>query len=123
MKRYVCPHCGKTMYDDEQSIRFRCQYCETPVSGWEKELHDKLEEVMPVSKPKSRMERTPIEGLEWILEGDKFGFGMNWTVNSEPQCEEEQAGYYIQRAIDALKRYEEVNKRLRAIVERAIKLD
>ncbi len=51
-------------------------------------------------------ERTPIEGLEWILAGDKFGFGENWTVDSEPQCEEEQAGYYIQRSIDALKKQE-----------------
>lgn len=49
------------------------------------------------------IKRTPIEGLEWILEHDKFGFGENWTVDSEPQCKEEFAGYYIQRAIDELK--------------------
>jgi len=45
----------------------------------------------------------PDEILEWMLEGDRFGLGENWTVDSEPKSSEEQAGYYIQRAIDALK--------------------
>ncbi len=44
-----------------------------------------------------------IKGLEWILEDDKFGFGENWHIDSEPKTEEEQAGYNIQRAIAMLK--------------------
>ena len=44
-----------------------------------------------------------IKGLEWIIDGDKFGFGVNWTLESTPQCEEEQAGYIITRAIELLK--------------------
>ena len=43
-----------------------------------------------------------IEGLEWILDGDRFGFGENWHIGSEPKTEEEQAGYNIQRAIELL---------------------
>lgn len=27
MKRTICPYCGKIMYDDRNSFRFRCQYC------------------------------------------------------------------------------------------------
>ena len=44
-----------------------------------------------------------IEGLEWILEGDRFGFGVNWYGDCVPQCEEEQAGLNITRAIELLK--------------------
>ena len=46
---------------------------------------------------------TVIKGLEWILEDDRFGFGVNWYVDCVPQCEEEQAGYNITRAIELLK--------------------
>ena len=56
-----------------------------------------------------KKERNPIEGLEWILEDDRFGFGVNWPVDAVPECEEEQAGYYIQRAIDALKLYQKAD--------------
>ena len=49
-----------------------------------------------------------IKGLEWILDGDRFGFGVNWHIDSEPKSEEEQAGYYIQRAIDLLKEQDAV---------------
>lgn len=52
------------------------------------------------------LKRTPIEGLEWILEDDRFGFGVNWSENDLPRCEEEWAGYYIQRAIEVLKKYQ-----------------
>lgn len=44
-----------------------------------------------------------IEGLEWVLEDDRFGFGTNWTENSEPKSDEERAGYNIQMAISLLK--------------------
>jgi hypothetical protein len=56
------------------------------------------------------LKRTPIEGLEWILKDDRFGFGANWSENELPECEEEWAGYYIQRAIDVLKEQETSRK-------------
>lgn len=46
-----------------------------------------------------------VDGLKWILDGDRFGFGQNWLKNLEndpPQCEEEFAGLYIERAIREL---------------------
>ena len=48
-----------------------------------------------------------VKGLEWILDGDRFGFGENWHIDSEPKTEEEQARYCIQRAIELLKEQEE----------------
>ena len=51
-----------------------------------------------------------IKGLEWILEDDRFGFGQHWLENIEddpPQCEEEFAGFYIERAIALLKEQQE----------------
>lgn len=33
-----------------------------------------------------------IAGLDWILEGDRFGFGANWDPPYEPEDEEEEAG-------------------------------
>ena len=53
-----------------------------------------------------------IKGLEWILDGDRFGFGENWYIDSEPKTEEEKAGYYIQRAITLLKEQKETNDKL-----------
>lgn len=47
-----------------------------------------------------------IKGLEWILEDDRFGFGENWTVRSEPKDDYEQAGHNITRAIELLKEQE-----------------
>ena len=44
-----------------------------------------------------------IKGLEWVLEGDRFGFGVNWYEDCVPQTEEEWAGYNITRAIELLK--------------------
>ena len=49
-----------------------------------------------------------IEGLEWVLEDDRFGFGINWTENSEPKSDEERAGYNIQMAIALLKKQPEI---------------
>ena len=43
-----------------------------------------------------------INGLRWILEDDKFGFGTNWKRGSRPQTEEENAGYIICRVIEYL---------------------
>lgn len=48
-----------------------------------------------------------INGLEWVLENDKFGFGEKWAADSEPRDDYEQAGYYITMAIDALKGYKD----------------
>lgn len=47
-----------------------------------------------------------IDGLEWVLEDDRFGFGTNWTENSKPKSDEERAGYNIQMAIVLLKELE-----------------
>ena len=44
-------------------------------------------------------------GLKWILDGDRFGFGMGWTEDSEPRDDNERAGYYIQMAINTLERF------------------
>ena len=44
-----------------------------------------------------------IKGLKWILEDDKFGFGHGWSEEDPPECEEEQAGYNIEKAIELLK--------------------
>lgn len=52
-----------------------------------------------------------IKGLEWILEGDRFGFGVNWDKDCEPKSEEEQAGINIQNAIAVLKWQEAVKPR------------
>ena len=43
-----------------------------------------------------------VKGLKWILEGDRFGFGVNWAEDcgTTQKDDEEQAGYNIQRAID-----------------------
>ena len=54
------------------------------------------------------MKSDVISGLKWILDGDRFGFGMGWTEDSEPRDDHELAGYYIQRAIDLLKEQEPV---------------
>lgn len=44
-----------------------------------------------------------INGLEWILDDDRFGFGVNWSEDDKPEDEEEQAGYIIQQVINMLK--------------------
>ena len=54
-----------------------------------------------------------IKGLEWILEGDRFGFGVNWYGDCVPQCEEEQAGYNITRAIELLKSQKDALEQMR----------
>lgn len=43
-----------------------------------------------------------INGLNWILDGDKFGFGNNWVKGSRPETEEENAGYIITRVLEYL---------------------
>lgn len=48
------------------------------------------------------------EGLEWILENDQFGFGINWSEDSIPKSEEEQAGYNIQMAMNFIKEQPEI---------------
>lgn len=52
--------------------------------------------------------QTTVKGLEWILEGDKFGFGEGWAESDLPECEEEEAGYNIVRAIEFLKSLPEI---------------
>lgn len=49
-----------------------------------------------------------INGLEWILKGDKFSFGDGWPKGSKPECEEENAGYIIRRVLEYL--YDEYEK-------------
>lgn len=53
-----------------------------------------------------------INGLEWILQDDRFGFGENWTVGSEPKDDYERAGYNITRAIELLKEQQEQIEKL-----------
>ena len=48
------------------------------------------------------MKRDVINGLKWILEDDRFGFGINWENGDEPRDEHELAGVYITRAIRVL---------------------
>lgn len=48
-----------------------------------------------------------INGLKWILEDDKFGFGENWEPGMKPECEEENAGYIITRVIAYLEQLED----------------
>lgn len=43
-----------------------------------------------------------IKGLEWILEDDRFGFGVNWRTG-EPRDEYEKAGKIITDTITLLK--------------------
>ena len=47
MRKTICPYCGKIMYDDNDSIRFRCQFCKEPIDGWQKALRERLEESLP----------------------------------------------------------------------------
>lgn len=46
-----------------------------------------------------------IKGLEWILEEDRFGFGINWETG-EPRDEYEKAGKIITDTIALLKEQE-----------------
>ena len=48
------------------------------------------------------MKRDVINGLKWILEDDRFGFGVNWENGDEPRDAHELAGVYITRAIRVL---------------------
>ena len=48
------------------------------------------------------MKRDVINGLKWILEDDRFGFGVNWENGDEPRDGHELAGVYITRAIRVL---------------------
>jgi len=48
------------------------------------------------------MKRDIINGLKWILENDRFGFGVNWKNGDEPKTDEELAGIYITRTINML---------------------
>jgi len=46
MKCTVCPSCGKKMFDDDESIRFKCEYCGKMFdpNEWETELRNKIKE-------------------------------------------------------------------------------
>ena len=43
-----------------------------------------------------------VKGLEWILEDDRFGFGINWETG-EPRDDHEKAGKIITNTIALLK--------------------
>lgn len=51
-----------------------------------------------------------IKGLEWILENDRFGFGVNWKTG-EPRDEYEKAGKIITDTITLLKEQKEQEER------------
>lgn len=51
-----------------------------------------------------------IKGLEWILENDRFGFGVNWEIG-EPRDEYEKAGKIITDTITLLQEQEEQEER------------
>lgn len=46
-----------------------------------------------------------VEGLEWILEDDRFGLGVNWETG-EPRDDYEKAGKIITDTITLLKEQE-----------------
>lgn len=48
-----------------------------------------------------------IEGLEWILKDDRFGFGVNWE-NGKPRDDYEIAGKIITDTIALLKEQEDM---------------
>ena len=39
MKETVCPYCGKKMFDDDRSFRFRCAYCKEYLVDIDKDAH------------------------------------------------------------------------------------
>ena len=43
-----------------------------------------------------------INGLKWILQDDKFGFGTDWPKGSKPKDDVENAGYIVARVIEYL---------------------
>lgn len=45
MRKTICPHCGKTMYDPDYSERHRCQFCKEFFDGWKERLHEEVCEV------------------------------------------------------------------------------
>ena len=59
-----------------------------------------------------------IEGLEWILADDRFGFGVNWETG-EPRDDYEIAGKIITNTIALLKeqkaRIKELEEKLRLL--------
>lgn len=55
-----------------------------------------------------------IEGLEWILEDDRFGFGVNWE-NGNPKDDYEIAGKIITDTIALIK---EQKARIRELEEK-----
>lgn len=57
-----------------------------------------------------------IEGLEWILEDDRFGFGVNWRTG-EPRDEYEKAGKIITDTITLLKEQKVVEPEVEVLNE------
>ena len=53
-----------------------------------------------------------IKGLEWILEDDRFGFGINWEAG-EPRDDYEIAGKIITDTIALLKEQEQTINELK----------
>ena len=43
-----------------------------------------------------------INGLKWILQDDKFGFGFGWDKGTKPKDDVENAGYIVTRVIEYL---------------------
>ena len=51
MKCTVCPECGKRMFDNDSSIRFKCEYCGKMFDQkeWGQELHEQIKEAVNIS--------------------------------------------------------------------------
>ena len=92
----------------EEELGIVKQICEIDENGT---VYDK--ETGTCINPKRKCENCPwyhetwntralINGLNWILEGDKFSFGNKWMKGSRPATEEENAGYVICRVIEYL---------------------
>ena len=64
-----------------------------------------------------------VKGLKWILEGDRFGFDVNWAEDCEttPRDDEEQAGYNIQRAIEYIEWLYDQNEYVNLVADEFIK--
>lgn len=48
MKKTVCNKCGKIMFDNDRSIRFKCAYCgqQFPESEWKEEMMEQIKEAV-----------------------------------------------------------------------------
>lgn len=57
MVRTVCKHCGYVMYDDENSIRFKCVRCQYwfDLKDWYPKLHQQIQEALEQEEEKNEL--------------------------------------------------------------------